>query len=124
MKVDALVCAGCGAPLAIPAQLPALVACAFCGVGNSVTGEATVAPVELDSVHQGTVQRILAFGAIVRLSSGKEALLHISELTRRVAEVSDLLHVGQVVRVKVISISDRDGRARLSMKALLPADGH
>ena len=81
--------------------------------------EQSTAEIEVGQVYEGTVQRILDFGAIVSLLPGKDGLLHISQIAReRVNQVSDYLKEGQVVRVKVIGV-DEKGRVRLSMKALL-----
>lgn len=81
--------------------------------------EQITAEIEVGQVYEGTVQRILDFGAIVSLLPGKDGLLHISQIAReRVNQVSDYLKEGQVVRVKVIGL-DEKGRVRLSMKALL-----
>ncbi len=56
------------------------------------------------------------FGALVTILPGKQGLVHISQIANeRVAQVSDKLDEGQVVRVKVLEI-DRQGRIRLSMK--------
>lgn len=81
--------------------------------------EQITSEIEVGQVYEGTVQRILDFGAIVSLLPGKDGLLHISQIAReRVNQVSDYLKEGQVVRVKVIGV-DEKGRVRLSMKALL-----
>ena len=81
--------------------------------------EQITAEIEVGQVYEGTVQRILDFGAIVSLLPGKDGLLHISQIaSERVNQVSDYLKEGQVVRVKVIGV-DEKGRVRLSMKALL-----
>lgn len=81
--------------------------------------EQITAEIEVGQVYEGTVQRILDFGAIVSLLPGKDGLLHISQIAReRVNQVSGYLKEGQVVRVKVIGV-DEKGRVRLSMKALL-----
>ena len=81
--------------------------------------EQITAELEVGQTYEGTVQRLLDFGAIVSLLPGKDGLLHISQIAReRVNQVSDYLKEGQVVRVKVIGI-DEKGRVRLSMKALL-----
>lgn len=81
--------------------------------------EQITAEIEVGQVYEGTVQRILDFGAIVSLLPGKDGLLHISQIAReRVNQVSDYLKEGQVVRVKVIGV-DEKGRVRLSMKVLL-----
>lgn len=81
--------------------------------------ELITAEVEVGQVYEGTVQRLLEFGAIVQLLPGKDGLLHISQIANeRVNQVSDYLKEGQKVRVKVIE-ADEKGRVRLSMKALL-----
>ena len=73
----------------------------------------------MGQVYEGTVTRLMEFGAIVQLLPGKDGLLHISQIAHeRVNQVGDYLKEGQVVRVKVIE-ADEKGRVRLSMKALL-----
>jgi polyribonucleotide nucleotidyltransferase len=77
-----------------------------------------VAEVEVGKVYNGTVRRLLDFGAIVELLPGKDGLLHISQISnQRVNNVSDYLKEGQQVKVKVLE-SDEKGRVRLSMKAV------
>ena len=84
--------------------------------------EEITAEVEVGQIYEGTVQRLLDFGAIVQLLPGKDGLLHISQIAKeRVNQVSDYLKEGQKVRVKVIE-ADEKGRVRLSMKALLKED--
>ncbi len=81
--------------------------------------EDITAEVEVGKVYEGTVLRLLDFGAIVQILPGKDGLLHISQIANeRVNAVSDKLKEGQIVRVKVIETDDK-GRVRLSMKALL-----
>ncbi|HRP75613.1 MAG TPA: polyribonucleotide nucleotidyltransferase [Rhodocyclaceae bacterium] len=81
--------------------------------------EAITAEAEVGKVYEGTVIRMLDFGAIVNILPGKDGLLHISQIANeRVNAVSDYLKEGQVVRVKVLETDDR-GKIRLSMKALL-----
>jgi polyribonucleotide nucleotidyltransferase len=76
------------------------------------------ADVEVGKVYDGTVLRLLDFGAIVQILPGRDGLLHISQIANeRVNQVSDFLKEGQHVRVKVIE-ADEKGRVRLSMKAL------
>jgi polyribonucleotide nucleotidyltransferase len=76
------------------------------------------AEVEIGKVYEGTVLKILDFGAIVQVLPGRDGLLHISQIAQeRVNAVSDYLKEGQVVRVKVLETDDR-GRVKLSMKAV------
>jgi polyribonucleotide nucleotidyltransferase len=76
------------------------------------------AEVEVGKVYDGTVLRLLDFGAIVQLLPGRDGLLHISQIANeRVNQVSDYLKEGQAVKVKVIE-ADEKGRVRLSMKAV------
>jgi polyribonucleotide nucleotidyltransferase len=80
--------------------------------------EDITAEVEVGRVYEGTVLRLLDFGAIVSLLPGKDGLLHISQIaSERVNAVADYLKEGQVVKVKVIETDDK-GRVRLSMKAI------
>lgn len=81
--------------------------------------EAITAEVEVGKVYDGTVLRLLDFGAIVSVLPGKDGLLHISQIANeRIANVADHLKEGQQVKVKVLE-TDEKGRIRLSMKALL-----
>ncbi len=83
--------------------------------------EDITADVEIGRVYDGTVLKLLDFGAIVQLLPGKDGLLHISQIsTERVNNVSDHLKEGQVVKVKVLE-ADEKGRVRLSMKAVQEA---
>jgi polyribonucleotide nucleotidyltransferase len=76
------------------------------------------AEVEVGKVYDGTVLRLLDFGAIVQILPGKDGLLHISQIANeRVNAVADYLKEGQAVKVKVIE-ADEKGRVRLSMKAV------
>src|SRR5207245_3834034 len=79
--------------------------------------EDITAEVEVGRVYEGTVLRLLDFGAIVQVLPGKDGLLHISQIAKeRVNNVSDYVKEGQVVKVKVLEADDK-GRLRLSMKA-------
>ena len=81
------------------------------------------AEVEVGRVYDGTVLRLLDFGAIVQVLPGKDGLLHISQIANeRVNQVSDYLKEGQAVKVKVLEADDK-GRLRLSMKAILAEGG-
>ncbi len=80
--------------------------------------EDITAEVEVGRIYEGTVLRLLDFGAIVSLLPGKDGLLHISQIaSERVNAVADYLKEGQIVKVKVIETDDK-GRVRLSMKAI------
>ena len=81
--------------------------------------EDITAEVEVGRVYEGTVLKILDFGAIVNVLPGKDGLLHISQIAHeRVNSIYDHLKEGQTVRVKVLE-ADEKGRLRLSMKALI-----
>ena len=71
---------------------------------------------EVGAVYVGKVVRIMDFGAFVEFSPGKEGLCHISQIgNRRINKVSDVLSVGQEVKVRITEI-DSKGRINLSMK--------
>ncbi|RQO33228.1 polyribonucleotide nucleotidyltransferase [Herminiimonas sp. KBW02] len=79
--------------------------------------EELTASVEVGKIYEGTVLKLLDFGAIVQVMPGKDGLLHISQIANeRVNAVADYLQEGQQVRVKVLETDDR-GRLKLSMKA-------
>ena len=79
--------------------------------------EDITADVEVGRIYEGTVLKLLDFGAIVSVLPGKDGLLHISQIANeRVNNVGDYLKEGQAVRVKVLEADDK-GRLRLSMKA-------
>jgi polyribonucleotide nucleotidyltransferase len=81
--------------------------------------DAITAEVEIGKIYEGTVLKILDFGAIVSVLPGKDGLLHISQIAQeRVNKVEDYVKEGQVVRVKVLETDDR-GRVKLSMKAVV-----
>ena len=76
---------------------------------------------EVGKVYQGKVKSIVAFGAFVEILPGKDGLLHISEIEwRRLEKVEEVLKEGDEVEVKVIEIDQRNGKLKLSRKALLP----
>ncbi len=71
---------------------------------------------EVGMIYDGTVKKIMDFGAFVEILPGKDGLVHISQICEeRVENVSDKLSEGDIVKVKVLEI-DRQGRIRLSMK--------
>ena len=76
------------------------------------------ADVEVGEEYEGPVLRLLDFGAIVQVLPGRDGLLHISEIANyRIANINDVLKVGQIVRFKVIEADDK-GRLRLSIKSI------
>ncbi|RLA14243.1 MAG: polyribonucleotide nucleotidyltransferase [Gammaproteobacteria bacterium] len=81
--------------------------------------EQITADVEVGTVYEGKVVKLMDFGAFVTILPGRDGLLHISQISNeRVEKVSDKLSEGDVVKVKVLEV-DRQGRIRLSVKALL-----
>lgn len=78
--------------------------------------ERLTADVIVGMIYEGTVTKLMDFGALVNILPGKQGLVHISQIAHeRIANVSDRLSEGQLVRVKVLEI-DRQGRIRLSIK--------
>jgi polyribonucleotide nucleotidyltransferase len=72
--------------------------------------------VEVGEMFQGKVKRILDFGAFVEFLPGQEGMVHISQLAiQRVEKVTDVVNLGDIIPVKVISI-DQQGRINLSLK--------
>jgi polyribonucleotide nucleotidyltransferase len=80
--------------------------------------ELITADVEVGTIYEGRVARLMDFGAFVTILPGRDGLVHISQISEeRVQNVSDKLAEGDVVRVKVLEV-DKQGRIRLSMKGL------
>jgi polyribonucleotide nucleotidyltransferase len=80
--------------------------------------EALTADVEVGSIYEGKVAKLMDFGAFVTIMPGKDGLVHVSQICEeRVENVSDKLTEGETVKVKVLEI-DKQGRIRLSMKAV------
>ncbi|HEX7762871.1 MAG TPA: S1 RNA-binding domain-containing protein, partial [Cellvibrio sp.] len=78
-----------------------------------------VAEAEIGAIYEGTVVRIVDFGAFVNFLPGKDGLVHISQIAdERVNSVSDYLKEGQVVKVKCLDVDQR-GRIKLSIKEAL-----
>ena len=72
---------------------------------------------EPKSEHTGRVTQIADFGAFVELTPGVDGLVHVSELSdRHVRAVSDVVEVGQIVRVRVLEADEKTRRISLSMK--------
>ncbi len=85
--------------------------------------ELVTAEVEVGTIYQGKVAKIMDFGAFVNILPGKDGLVHISQISdERVENVSDKLTEGDKIQVKVLEV-DRQGRIRLSMKAVHEGEG-
>ena len=84
--------------------------------------EQITADVEPGQVFEGKVIKIMNFGAFVSLTPGRDGLVHISQLSEeRVENVTDVVKEGDMVKVKVLEV-DKQGRIRLSMKAVTEDD--
>ncbi len=85
--------------------------------------EQITSDVEPGRIYEGKVAKIMDFGAFVTISPGKDGLVHVSQISNdRVEKVSDVLKEGDVVKVKVLEV-DKQGRIRLSMKAIEEGEG-
>ncbi len=85
--------------------------------------ELITADVEVGAIYEGKVARLMDFGAFVTILPGRDGLVHISQICEeRVEKVSDKLSEGDVVKVKVLEV-DKQGRVRLSMKAITEGEG-
>ncbi len=81
--------------------------------------ELITADVEPGTIYEGRVAKLMDFGAFVTILPGRDGLVHVSQISNeRVDKVSDKLSEGDMVRVKVLEV-DKQGRIRLSMKAVL-----
>lgn len=79
---------------------------------------------EVGAIYEGTVRKIMDFGAFVEIFPGTDGLVHISQLdSKRVHKVRDILKEGDKVMVKVLEV-DRDGKIRLSRKAAMEDQEH
>ncbi|MFV8835272.1 polyribonucleotide nucleotidyltransferase [Aquisalimonas sp.] len=80
--------------------------------------EELTSDIEVGKIYEGRVVKLMDFGAFVSILPGKDGLVHISQISNeRVTNVADKLKEGDVVKVKVLEV-DRQGRVRLSMKAV------
>lgn len=81
---------------------------------------AIAAKPEVGEVYEGKVKSIMAFGAFVEIMPGKDGLLHISEIDwKRLENMDGVFNEGDIVTVKLLDV-DRQGKLKLSRKALLP----
>jgi len=75
--------------------------------------------IQVGKVYEGKVNSIKEFGAFIEIVPGKDGLCHISELSNEyVSSVTDIVNVGDILKVKVIAVDDQD-RVKLSHKAIL-----
>ena len=85
--------------------------------------EQIVSDVEPGRIYEGKVAKLMDFGAFVTILPGKDGLVHVSQISNeRVEKVSDKLKEGDIVKVKVLEV-DKQGRIRLSMKAVAEEEG-
>ena len=78
---------------------------------------------EVGKIYDGTVVKIMDFGAFVQILPNVDGLVHISQLAaHRVNKVSDIVKEGDQIKVKILEIS-KDGKIRLSLKAALEEKG-
>jgi len=85
--------------------------------------EQITSDVEPGRIYEGKVAKLMDFGAFVTIAPGKDGLVHVSQISSdRVEKVSDVLKEGDVVKVKVLEV-DKQGRIRLSMKAVEEGEG-
>ena len=81
--------------------------------------EAMTQSIQVGKVYEGKVNSIKEFGAFIEIVPGKDGLCHISELSNEyVSSVTDIVNVGDILKVKVIAVDDQD-RVKLSHKAIL-----
>ncbi len=84
-------------------------------------GTKTIRDMEKDDIVQGTITRIMPYGAFVDIGIGRDALLHVREMGERfVAKPEDVVKVGDVIDARIIEISRRRARVDLSIKGLRP----
>ncbi|WP_146909232.1 polyribonucleotide nucleotidyltransferase [Arenimonas daejeonensis] len=85
--------------------------------------ESITSDVEPGRIYEGKVAKLMDFGAFVTIAPGKDGLVHVSQISNeRVEKVSDKLKEGDIVKVKVLEV-DKQGRIRLSMKAVEEGEG-
>lgn len=83
--------------------------------------KAIVAVPEIGAIYTGKVKNIQTFGAFIEIMPGKDALLHISEISHeRLATMDGVFKEGDMVEVKLIGVDEKNGKLKLSRKVLLP----
>lgn len=84
-------------------------------------GTKTVRDLQKDDIVQGTVTRLLPYGAFVDIGVGRDALLHVREMGERfIAKPEDVVKVGELIDAKIVEIQRRRGRIDLSIKGMRP----
>lgn len=77
--------------------------------------------IEVGSIVEGKVVRVKPFGAIVALENGSQGLVHISQIANSfVQDINDHIHIGDVVKVKVLTIDTETNKISLSIREALP----
>jgi len=85
--------------------------------------EQITSDIEPGRIYEGKVAKLMDFGAFVTIAPGKDGLVHVSQISaERVEKVGDVLKEGDLVKVKVLEV-DKQGRIRLSMKAVEEGEG-
>lgn len=75
---------------------------------------------EIGAIVDGTIEKVTEYGAFVKLESGETGMVHISQVDNSyVRDINDFIHVGDVVKVKVVGQKE-DGRIDLSIKQAQP----
>jgi polyribonucleotide nucleotidyltransferase len=83
--------------------------------------KAIVAVPEIGGEYEGKVKNIQSFGAFVEFMTGKDGLLHISEIShKRLESMDGVLKEGDIIKVKLMEVDKKTGKFKLSAKALLP----
>ena len=78
---------------------------------------------EVGSIVEGTIVRVKPFGAIVSLNENSQGLVHISQIANSfIQDINDFVKVGDVVKVKILSIEEDGRKISLSMRDALPKE--
>lgn len=84
-------------------------------------GKRTIRDLQVGEIVQGTVTRLLPYGAFIDIGVGRDALLHVREMSNSfVAKPEDVVNIGDNVEVRILEVARRRNRIDLSMKGLRP----
>jgi ribosomal protein S1 len=84
-------------------------------------GKRTIRDLQVGEIVQGTVTRLLPYGAFIDIGVGRDALLHVREMSNSfVAKPEDVVKIGDSVEVRILEVARRRNRIDLSMKGLRP----